>query len=187
MLPEVRAAFLKDAIAGFAVLGPELAAAARARMPATAVRDIQDARPLDWLPAAHALACLHSIHAVAGEDGIRACSVAAIEATFRAPLLRAFVEAALGALGVTPGTVLRTIVRAWPLHYRNAGDLVVLDDGVGALRVVHADLPELLRERCWLLSLATCIGRAAALAADGASAEPREVDGKIVYAVRWPV
>jgi hypothetical protein len=186
MLPETRAAFLKDAVAGFAPLGVEGAALARSRMPSSALRDIHGAKPLDWLPAAHALACLHAIESVGGEDGIRACSTAAIEATFRAPLLRAFIEAALGALRVSPGAVVRTVSRAWPLHYRHAGELVVLDDGPHALRVVHAGLPPLLRERCWMLSLATCIGRVTALAAEGAMAEPVEEDGKIVYVVRWP-
>lgn len=186
MLPETRAAFLKDAVAGFAPLGAEGAALARSRMPAATLRDIAEAKPLDWLPAAHALACLHAIESVGGEDGIRACSIAAIEASFRAPLLRAFIEAALDTLGVTPGAVVRTVARAWPLHYRHAGELVVLDGGPHALRVVHADLPPLLRERCWLLSLATCVGRVAALAAAGAVGEPVEEDGKVVYVVRWP-
>jgi len=186
MLPETRAAFLKDAVACFAPLGAKGAALARSRVPAATLRDIETAKPLDWLPAAHALACLHAIDSVGGEDGVRACSIAAIEASFRAPLLRAFIEAALDTLGVSPGAVVRTVARAWPLHYRHAGELVVLDDGPRALRIVHAGLPPLLAERCWRLSLATCVGRVAALVAPGAVGEPVEEDGKTVYAVRWP-
>src|SRR5690349_10578333 len=109
MLPETRAVFLKDAAASLSALGPELAVRARERVPAAALRDIRDARPLDWMPVSHALAILRAIDDVAGEDGVHRCSVAAIEASFRAPLLRAFVEAALGALGAGPSAVVRIV------------------------------------------------------------------------------
>jgi hypothetical protein len=184
-LPEARAAFLKEALQSFHALGAGRDASAFARLPEQVPRDILRARPLDWLPAGHALAILRAIEAEGGLDGVRRCSAATIERVFGSPLLRAFLDAALGVLGAGPEPVLRSAAIAWPLHYRNAGELVVTRSAPAELRVLHPGIPDVLRAPCWLASLATCIGRIAGLAADGATAEPRDVGGRIVYVVRW--
>lgn len=182
--PCTRAAFLKAALRTLDVLEPPLAAAAWAAMPQATARRIERAAPLDWLPASCALDLLRAIETAAGDDGVRRCSTAAIEKTLRAPLLRAFVESALGTLGVTPRGLLRAVAAAWPLHYQNAGELVVGEAAGGGARVLHAGLPALLRERCWLLSMATCLQRVVEIIAPGARVEILDAP-TISYVVRW--
>lgn len=185
-LPEVRAAFLKEALQSFQALGPGRDVAAFARMSPQVPREIIRARSLDWLPADYALAGLRAIEAEAGLEGVRLCSAATIEKSFSSPLLRAFLDAALGVLGAGPAPLLRSVVLAWPLHYRNAGELVVAaSTGRDEVRVLHPGIPDVLREPCWLASLATCLARVAALARDGAACEVRDEGGRVVYVVRW--
>jgi hypothetical protein len=182
--PHARAAFLKDALRTLDLLQPPRAAAAWAAMPRETAARIERAARLDWLPAGCALDILRSIEVAAGDAGVRRCSIAAMEKTLGAPLLRGFVEAALGALHVTPRALARAIAASWPLHYRQSGDLVVGDAPGGGVRVVHAGIPDALREPCWLLSMASCLGRAAQVVAPDARVEID--DGRTVaYTVRW--
>jgi hypothetical protein len=182
--PHARASFLKDALRTLDLLEPPRAAAAWAAMPRETAARIERAARLDWLPAGCALDILRSIEVAAGDEGVRRCSIAAMEATLGAPLLRAFVEAALGALHVTPRALARAVAGAWPLHYRHSGDLVVGDAPGRGVRVVHAGIPDALREPCWLLSMASCLGRAAQVVAPDVRVELD--DGRTVaYTVRW--
>ena len=185
--PEVRAAFLKSALESFGALSPPAAAGARARLPPATAAAIGAADRLDWLPARHALELLAAVHAVAGDEGVRFYAVASMEVALHAPLMRGFLDAALAVPSPSPLELLRAFAAAFPLHYQDAGELVVsAGPGDRTARVLHVGIPELLLAPNWLLAVAACMGRVAALASpDGVRAEPVRDGPRVAYVVRW--
>jgi hypothetical protein len=184
--PEVRAAHLKALASAVRDLGPAGSEHVRAAVP-DALRRIAEAARLEWLPASLMVDLCVAAEEAVGRSALQAWGAAALDHTVRAPLARAFYEAALALEGWNPAVVLSHLVNAWPLLYRGCGDLVVSEKAPGRIRLVHAPVPELLRRDATVLPL---VGAIAALPShcgrDGvAVAEWEPTSSRFVYVVSW--
>jgi hypothetical protein len=184
--PEVRAAHLKALANAVRELGPAESQRVRATVP-DALRRIAESARLAWLPAGLLVDLCVAAEEAVGRPALQRWGAAALDATVRAPLARAFYEAALALEGWNPAVVLSHLVQAWPLLYRGCGDLVVSEKEPGRIRLVHAPVPELLRRAATVLPLVGAIGavpshcgRTGAAVAEWEAASPR-----FVYVVSW--
>jgi hypothetical protein len=184
--PEVRAAHLKSLAAAVRALGAPAAARVRTAAAATLER-IAAAGRLDWLPATALVELCVAAEAEVGAAALERWGVAAFDATVRAPLARAFYEAALALERWNPAIVLSYLVQAWPLLYRGCGDLVLASTEPGCVRLVHVPVPPLLRRDATVLPLIGAIGSMPAHCRreGGATAEWDEESDRFVYVVRW--
>jgi hypothetical protein len=184
--PEVRAAHLKALAKAVRELGPAGSERLRISVP-DALRRIADAARLEWLPASVLVDVCVAAEEAVGRAALQRWGAAALDATVRAPLARAFYEAALALEGWNPAVVISHLVQAWPLLYRGCGDLVVSEKEPGRVRLVHAPVPELLRREATVLPL---VGAIAAVPSHCgrtgvATAEWEPDSARFVYVVSW--
>lgn len=185
-LPAVRSAHLKSLVRALPSLGPEQADAVRAAVPET-LRRIEAAPRLAWLQAERLVELCEAARAAVGDAALERWGAAALETTLRAPLVRAFYEAALLIERHDPAVVLSFVSQAWRLLYSGCGDLVVTQPAPREVRIVHFPVPPVLRNPATVLPLvgalaaipATC-GRQGSALSEWTADSPR-----FVYAVRW--
>jgi len=184
--PQVRAAHLKALAAALRALGSPAAGQVRARA-AEALERIAAAGRLDWMPATDLVELCAAAEAEVGAVALERWGSAAFDATVRAPLARAFYEAALALERWNPALVLSYLVQAWPLLYRSCGELVLASTEPGCARIVHVPVPPLLRRTATVLPLVGAIGSIPAHCRrqGGATAEWDEDSDRFVYVVRW--
>jgi hypothetical protein len=184
--PEVRAAHLKALANALRELGPPGAAHVRAAVP-DALRRIADAARLEWLPARLLVDLCVAAEEAVGRPALQCWGEAALDATVRAPLARAFYEAALAIDGWNPAVVLSHLTNAWPLLYRGCGDLVVSEKEPGRIRLVHAPVPEILRREATVLPLVGALGAVPSHCGRSgtAVAEWEPASARFVYVVSW--
>jgi hypothetical protein len=185
--PEVRALHLKTLLRAVPALGAERAPAVEARIPGYTLRRIEAAPNLDWLPAEFLVELCEAVRAEVGEAELERWGTAALDAVLKAPLARAFYEAALTIGGREPGIILSFVGRAWPLLYRDMGEIVVTQKAPGLVRLVHAPVPPLVRRPATVLPLA---GALAAICAHGGCEGAVETEWapdspRAVFTVRW--
>jgi hypothetical protein len=184
--PAVRALHLQTLDRALDAFGAGRAAAIRDAMPAT-LRRLRSAGTLEWLPVEYLVDLCEAAHAQAGDAALEGWGEAALDAVARAPLARAFIDVAFGLAG-RPDLVLRGLCHAWPLLYRECGDLVVTRTDPGAVRLVHAPVPPVLRRSATLLPLIGALGavprRCTGVAGTGV-AEWDPASPRFVYTVRW--
>ena len=160
--PEVRALHLRMLLDALPTLGTEPARAVLARIPEAALRRIQRAGRLAWLPARLLVETCEAAAPVLGEDGLRRWGAVALEDAAGAPLTRAFFLAALGRERRDPAALFSYLIKAWPLLYGGCGDLVALSREAGSVRLLHGPTPLALRRSATVLPL---IGALAAVPA----------------------
>jgi hypothetical protein len=185
--PSVRALHLQTLDRTLDALGAERAGAIRATMSPATVRRVRGAGTLEWLPVEYLVHLCEAAHAHTGDAALEGWGAAALDAVVRAPLARAFTDAAFAAVG-RPELVLRGLCHAWPLLYRDCGDLVLTRTEPGAVRLVHSPVPPALRRKETVLPLIgalgavprRCIGAPGTGTAEWDPASPR-----FVYTVRW--
>ena len=183
---QVRAAHLKALAAALRALGSPAAGQIRART-AEALERIAAAGRLDWMPATDLVELCAAAEEEVGAVALERWGSAAFDATVRAPLARAFYEAALALERWNPALVLSYLVQAWPLLYRSCGELVLASTEPGCARIVHVPVPPLLRRTATVLPLVGAIGSIPAHCRrqGGATAEWDEDSDRFVYVVRW--
>jgi hypothetical protein len=185
--PEVRALHLKTLVRTLPALGEDHAAAAEAAIPSWTRRRIAAAANLEWLPCEFLVDVCEAAHAQVGDAALQAWGTAALDAVLKTPLARAFYEAALRIGGREPGIILSYVARAWPLLYREVGELVVTHRAPGVVRLLHAPVPPLVRRPATLLPL---LGALVAVCShcgcegDG-EAEWTPESPRFVYTIRW--
>jgi len=185
-VPEVRSAHLKSLAAALGVLGEARAQEVRRALTPWVLRRIEAAGRLEWLPAEF---LVELCQAVAGLDEgvLRPWGAASLERTLQNPLVRAAYEVALAVGGRQPATMLRHLVRVWPLLYAGCGDLSVAEAGATAVRVFHSPVPALLRREATVLPLVgalEAIPSHCGVSARG-TAEWTSGSDRFVYVVDW--
>jgi hypothetical protein len=183
----VRALHLQTLINAFDALGPERAEAARAALHPTSRRRIRDAARLDWIPAEVLVEICEAVRAVGGDDQLEPWGAAALRGAFATPLTGAFWQAALALGRRDPGVIVRQLSHVWPLLYHHCGDVVVTHTGPDHFRLVHADVPPLLRRKANVMPL---LGALASLPETCDAAGRGEVEwstesARCVFTVRW--
>ncbi|BDG07880.1 hypothetical protein [Anaeromyxobacter paludicola] len=184
--PQVRAAHLQLLLA-------ELLESAAASGPgAPFVPDpvrwrVQRSHRLAWLPAEDLVAICVAAEAALGRDGLERWGAGVLRRLLRAPLFRAFYEAALWFERREPGVLLSYAVQSWPLLYQDCGGLVVEARGDDFVRLVHQPVPALLRCETTLLPL---LGAMAALPRQCGVEARTEADWRpdrerFVYTISW--
>jgi hypothetical protein len=186
--PEVRAVHLQTLLAALEAFGPERAGAiARALHPRSAAR-VESAARLEWLPAELLLELCEAARAAAGDRELERWGGAAFDHVLRMPLMRGFYEAALVLGGRRPAPILTGFTHAWPLLYRGVGELVVTHRAPGLVRIVHADVPAIVRNPATVLPLIGAIAAVPAhcgLPGGHGVAEWTAQSACFVYTVRW--
>ena len=182
MPAEVRAIHLQTLVAALPALGRERASAIAGALPAARLRRIEEAGRLEWLPASLLVELCEAARAAVGDEALERWGTAALQAVLRAPLARAFYEAALALHRRDPAVMLSYLVKAWPLLYSGCGDLVVAHAERMRVRLTLAPVPEPLRNAATVLPLVgafaaipTLCGFEGAARADWGPASPRLV------------
>lgn len=151
--PEVRALHLRMLLDALPALGPEAARAVEAAIPPPSLRRILRAGRLSWLPVRLLVDVCEAAQPTLGEEGLRRWGGAALRALADAPLTRAFFLAALGRDRRDPAALLSWILKSWPLLYSGCGDLVVVGEEPGAVRLLQGPTPPALRRSATVLPL----------------------------------
>lgn len=119
--PTMRGSQLHANLVALQTLGAPEAEAIRAVAP-DAVRDIEAAIAVAWLPIELDVALTDAVVEVVGHDRMRAWASEAILESTRGPLLGPITRT-LVAMGMTPASPLHRVPLGWPLVYRNCGEV----------------------------------------------------------------
>jgi hypothetical protein len=157
-----------------------------ATLPPRDLRRIERAAPDEWLPVEVMVSLCRSVHAAAGDDGVRAWRRAAMRRSVESSLFRPLLDATVRLLGLTPAALLRLVPRLWGSSYREAGQIAVELDPPLAAAVRLIALPGPMRERVVLVSMAG--GLEALLETVGCTGEVRlvePVEADVVITASW--
>jgi hypothetical protein len=185
-MAEMRAARLKEDLLALVALGDELASRIVATLPPRDLRRIERAAPDEWLPIELTVSLCRSVHAAAGEEGVRAWRRAAIRRFVESSLFRPVLDATVRLLGLTPAALLRLVPTFWGSSYREAGQIAVELAPPQAAAVRLIALPGPMRERAVLVSMMG--GLEALLETVGCTGEVRLVEpvgGDVVITASW--
>jgi hypothetical protein len=151
--PQVRASHLQEDLEAFRVLGTAGQAGARARLRAEAIRAIEEAARVEYLPVAFKAALAEAVYAEAGEPGARRWAREALLLSLQG-LYRPLVAAIMAVADPTPTTILKlSFPRGWLASYRDCGEFVVEEPAPGQTRLVLRGVPPALRIRSYLAAL----------------------------------
>lgn len=127
---------------------------------------IECAGPLAWLPVSTDLALQRALAAALGPERLGELLRSGLRAVWASTPIRGVVQAAVGLLGVHPGTLARLVPNAWMLLYRECGRWSV-EPGQAAGETVAGREQVLLRldelpascteEPAWLEAVATML------------------------------
>lgn len=148
----MRASHLHSNVRAIEALGEADAKRVRTRC-REAIREVEDALRVAWLPLELDVAITGAVHAVCGEARLRRWSADAIAATARGPLLRPML-AALQRMGLTPHTALKRAPYAWTLIYKHCGAVRYETDGPLAASLWIEGGPAPLLEDAYLRGMA---------------------------------
>jgi hypothetical protein len=185
-MAEMRAGRLKEDLLALVALGEDRASLIMAALPHRDLRRIEQAAPGDWLPIELMVSLCRAVHAVAGDAGVHAWRRAALRRSFESSLFRPILDATVRMLGLTPAALLRLVPVFWGSSYREAGHVAVELSPPQAAAVRLIALPEPMRERAVLVSLAG--GLEAFLETVGCTGEVRlvePVEGDVVITASW--
>lgn len=153
-MSEMRAAQLKDDLLALVALGNQRASLILAEVPPGELRRIVRASTFDWLPIGVNLDLCRTVHAAAGDAGVRAWGRAAVRRSLESSSFRPIVETATRVFGLTPAALLRVGPLVWRSTFRDAGRFTVTLTSPHTAMVRLVELPEAMRERPFLLSIA---------------------------------
>jgi len=186
-MAEIRALQLKQDLQALVALGSDSASLIIADLPARDLRQIEQAAPFDWLPIAIDLELCRAVHAAAGDEGSRAWGRATVRLGIEHSMLKPVFEASVRLFGLTPMALLRLAPLVWRSTFREAGrfQVTMVPGQAASLRLI--DLPEVMRVRPFLLTVAGCCeavfdmvhGTGAIELVDPAGGEPR-------FIATWP-
>ena len=149
----MRAAQLKEDLAALAALGHVEASRVLAEVEPATLRLIERASRVDWLPIEVDLELVHAIYGVAGEEGLRAWGREAVLRSIETSIFKPLVDAVVRVFGLSPGPLLRAAPQAWKTTFRGCGEMSVTVAPEGGARIVLSNLPQVLVERPFLLSI----------------------------------
>jgi hypothetical protein len=186
-MTEMRAAQLKEDLLALVALGNHRASLILAEVPPGDLRRIVRASTFDWLPIGVNLELCRTVHDAAGDAGSRAWGRAALRRTIESSLFRPVVNTAIRAFGLAPVTLLRLAPLVWRSTFRDAGRLTVTRTSPHTATVRLVGLPEPMRERPFLLSIAGALEAALDIAGGLGTVELVEPpDGEPRYVAIWP-
>ena len=185
--PQVRVAHLQLLLASLDEAAPAVMGEAGAEVPPLIRERIARGHRLSWLPAEYLVELCRAAEARLGTDALEDWGAGVLKRLLRAPLFRAFYEAALWLERRNPAVLLSYSTQAWPLLYQDCGDLFVEERGERFVRLAHVPVPELLRCETTLRPL---LGGIAALPREceqdaRIEAEWRPDNPRFVYTVCW--
>jgi hypothetical protein len=185
--PEVRAMHVQTLVAALDALGAERAAHVRGALAPSSTRRVTTAPRLDWIPAELLVELCEAVRDAGGDRDLERWGAGALDRVLRLPLARGFYEAALALAGRHPGNIVAGLTHAWPLLYRGCGELIATHREARLVRVVHADVPVLLRSAATVLPLVGGLGAIPGHCGleGGASGEWTPQSPCCVYTVRW--
>ncbi len=120
-VPEIRAALLRLYLDPAVRCDADDRAAMRAALPPEALRRIELAGAVEWLPLAWEIAMLRAVHARGGDAAVRALGGEVGRAGLNVPIFRSLLQALLGMLGRHRELLVRFLVASLDLSMRNAG------------------------------------------------------------------
>jgi hypothetical protein len=116
--PAVRASYLRLLLDRADELVP---GAIRPRLGDAELTAIECAGPLAWLPVTTDLALQRALADVLGPERLGELLRSGLRSVWAQTPIRGLVQAAVGLLGVHPGTLARLVPNAWTLLYRDCG------------------------------------------------------------------
>jgi hypothetical protein len=145
---------------------------------------------LAWLDIEHQVALNRGIRGQLGPDGFDAFWRGVTRRTTKEALFASFASGMIRVLGVSPAKLFKIIPRATDHVARDVGTYEVVNADVeGSLRVLHRDIPEVLRgDDTWVRAMCASlyvplemvrVDGTIALDADGLA------DGMVCYDVSW--
>ena len=154
--PEMRGAWVKQALGAVNELAPPVAQRVLAALPPGLADKIGSASDADWLPAEWTVAVVTAVYqTLSREEATRLWTLKA-DATFKQPLLADSLKSAFSVLEVSPDTVLRWAIKpevGIGLVFRNCGKLELESIAANAAVLVYRDLPPMLYDsEAWLES-----------------------------------
>ena len=151
--PSVRASLVKMVLRRATEVWPGDAAAIHAALGPDALARLDATPGYEWVPLAFEVAIVHAVHALHGDEGARRLGREIGLAGPQHPLLRPLVMATLGMLGRRPSALLEVAVSAWRVATRDAGGAARVLPSHGGAALELLNLPEVLRERPFLLRI----------------------------------
>src|SRR6185437_6112613 len=138
--PQVRAAMLKQCLAGIDSVDPEQARTMRALVPSHVLAQVEEASRLDWMPIELNVAFTDAVLHVLGPELSRAHWRRESARMLESPIMRPIVQGLTSLLKTTPEKLLSFLPRSWGLIYRDV-DVEVLPAGPSSRRLVFRGLP----------------------------------------------
>jgi hypothetical protein len=138
--PEIRAALLRLYLDPAVRCDPDHRAAMRAAISPDALRRIELAGAVEWLPLAWEVAMLRAVHGRGGDEAVRALARELGRAGLNVPIFRSLLQAVLGMLGRHRELLVRFLFASFDLSMRNAGRHCPV---VGAGRVIQLAIEDI--------------------------------------------
>jgi len=155
-MPAVRAEQLKENLQALLVLGNETASRILADLPPQHLRRIEQADPSDWLPIELELTLVRAIRTEVGDEALGRWSHAALKRTLDTWLFKPLLETAVRLFGLSPHGLFKVAPQAWRATFRDAGELVLHEEGPARLVVDLTGLPAELEDPAFTVTIGTC-------------------------------
>src|SRR5262249_13250032 len=153
VLPEMRASLLKEQLQAINELPSESATKIRAAA-GDAVTRIERASRVDWLPIDALVKLLDATFATLGPDDAAKHWHKSTMRAFDLPLIKPFVDGALGLFRLSPAQILLLLPKIDKLMHRNGGAVTVETVSNSESRIRHHDLHEvMLASQAWRASI----------------------------------
>jgi hypothetical protein len=187
-IPEMRASLLREQLKSIDELRPEQAQKIRAAAP-EAIRAIEGAARVDWLPFTVLVQLLEATLAALGPEEAPRHWRRSTTRAFKLPLVKPFVDGAMGLFHVSPAQILTLLPKMDRLLHRNGGGVAVEAVSDHESRIRHLQVGEpMLSSQAWRMSM--CESYAATIEFLRAH-EPRvesSVDrarAEVLFTLRW--
>jgi hypothetical protein len=151
--PSVRASLVKMVLRRAAEVWPGDAAAIHAALGPAALARLEETPGHEWVPIAIEAAIVRAVHAKHGDEGARRLGIAIGRGIPGHPLLRPLAAATFGMLGRHPAALVAVGAAAWSVATRDAGRVAGSRRGASEGIFLVDGLPDVLRERCWLVRM----------------------------------
>lgn len=156
--PEIRARHILSKLKALESLDASVMKRVLDRFPKDALETIQTAEEDQWLPLEYNIDLSENVAAEVGETGIYQWGMKSFEYSINSSMISPFIRAALDMLKIGPKPLLRFAPRFWKSVYRNCGEMSVVEERPGCVRISLNDLPPIMvKSRILIITIAAFI------------------------------
>jgi hypothetical protein len=186
--PATRARSAQEVLSSLDEHTPGLSERVRARIPAESLAVIDRTAATGWIPVEHDRWIPQATIEELGEVDAVAYLRSFLGGHMRTPLLRAILDGAIRMFGMSPGSIVRMLPRAWSLIFRDQCRVEIeARDAHSARVVLHDVAPEVIEWSAYPISFrAFMLGIIDLVDAEGeVTMEIDVARRRLVYSMRW--